>query len=65
MAEEMAGLLGDEAVDGAVERADVDPPLAVFAEGGGVGDREAELAVTTGAVQVGDEAAQLALAEVA
>ena len=36
----------------------------VFAEGGGGGDGEAELVVVGGPFQVGDEAAQLALAEV-
>src|SRR3954464_13256841 len=54
----------DEAVDRAVERGDVEAVLVVFAEGAGVGDAQAELAVLASAFQVGGERAQPPLAEV-
>ena len=54
----------DEAVDRPFQRGDVEVVGVVFAEGGRAFDREPELALAAGPLQVGDEAAQLALAEV-
>src|SRR6185437_16106052 len=57
-------LLLDEAVDGAVLGGDVDVVGVVFAEGGGGGDGEAQFVVGGGAMEVGGEGAELALAVV-